>query len=897
MSTQRTGFLFVTLAPLALAAAATGQCADFASGFGALGVAATDEDADVRAQVVFDDGSGEALYAGGVIEAAGDVATRGLARWNGQSWRSIGDFTLANSAAGTVNTLAIFDAGSGDELYAGGVFDGVGSLATRNIARWNGTSWSPLAQGLSYPVRALISFDDGNGAKLYAACGGAPSGSGFQSKLAVWDGASWTSIEPASSGELYALEVFDDGTGAQLYVGGYLVSVGGTNHSLLKWTGSTWVDVGGVMLAQNGYAGAVLALETYDDGAGNALYVGGNFIQAGVTYLSNIAKWNGSAWSALGTGISGSVQALATYDDGQGRALFAGGTFTTAGGTSAANVARWKAGAWSQLSPSNGVGAGGTNNFTQVHSFASFDDGAGEALFVGGRFGTAGGQRADCIARWSSSGWSALGVQQGLDDEVSAIGSLDVGGNTQVLAAGRFTYAGSLATTRIAKWDGSAWAPTPGAPNSVVRDFERFDDGNGEKLFAVDATRLMSWDGTQWSNVPGSASDVIEVLERFDDGSGPALWCGGEFTSIAGIAAKRIARWDGSSWSAPATGPNIGSVYALAAHDDGSGPALYVGGSFTKIAGQSMFGIARWNGATWSPVGSGFDASVYGLAVFDDGSGAGPELYACGVFVQAPPYTVNRVARWNGFEWRPLGTGLNDIAQEIATFDDGFGLALYVGHHFENVSTNAEVHVERWNGASWSAFGAALNGGCTALRTIDDLATGHSALWIGGRFTAAGSKGSSHVAVFARTCPCPPQSYCTAGTSSNGCTPTLSASGSVSASGASAFLVTAQGVEGQKPGLVFYGVSGAASSPWGATGFLCVKAPQQRTTQSNSGGTSGACDGALVLDWNAYMNAHPSALGQPFQAGNLVWLQGWYRDPPSTKTTALTDALACVVCP
>jgi hypothetical protein len=110
--------------------------------------------------------------------------------------------------------------------------------------------------------------------------------------------------------------------------------------------------------------------------------------------------------------------------------------------------------------------------------------------------------------------------------------------------------------------------------------------------------------------------------------------------------------------------------------------------------------------------------------------------------------------------------------------------------------------------------------------------------------------------------------------------------------------VAANGVDGQKLGLLFYGVGGAVSSPWGASSsVLCVKPPQQRTGQQSSGGTSGLCDGAFVLDFNAYVASHPTSLGQPFLAGDTLRVQGWYRDPPSPKTTSLTDALELYLCP
>jgi hypothetical protein len=73
------------------------------------------------------------------------------------------------------------------------------------------------------------------------------------------------------------------------------------------------------------------------DSAGN-LYAGGCFMAAGGVMANYIAKWNGSAWSALGLGMNNEVNALAC--DGAGN-LYAGGWFTTAGGVAVNNVAKW----------------------------------------------------------------------------------------------------------------------------------------------------------------------------------------------------------------------------------------------------------------------------------------------------------------------------------------------------------------------------------------------------------------------------------------------------------------------------------------------------------------------------------------------------------------------------
>jgi len=144
-----------------------------------------------------------------------------------------------------------------------------------------------------------------------------------------------------------------------------------------------------------------------------------------------------------------------------------------------------------------------------------------------------------------------------------------------------------------------------------------------------------------------------------------------------------------------------------------------------------------------------------------------------------------------------------------------------------------------------------------------------------------------------------PSVYCTSGTSAVGCTASLSFAGYPSGSATSGFVISAQGVEGQRAGLLFYSVSGPNSAVWapGSSSFLCVKAPTQRAGSQVSGGTAGACDGVYALDWNAFRAARPNALGAPFSPGTLIWSQAWYRDPSSPGTTSLSNALRFVVGP
>jgi hypothetical protein len=141
--------------------------------------------------------------------------------------------------------------------------------------------------------------------------------------------------------------------------------------------------------------------------------------------------------------------------------------------------------------------------------------------------------------------------------------------------------------------------------------------------------------------------------------------------------------------------------------------------------------------------------------------------------------------------------------------------------------------------------------------------------------------------------------YCTAGTSTNGCAASMTATGLPTVTASSGFTVHCTNLEGQKTALIYYGLTGptvAVIHP-ASTSRICVKAPIQRTFPADTNGAANACDGAVSLDLLAYWAQTPSALGVPMQAGAVVSVQTWYRDPPAPGATHLSNALQFATCP
>ena len=99
-----------------------------------------------------------------------------------------------------------------------------------------------------------------------------------------------------------------------------------------------------------------------------SLAVGGEFttVGAGVP-AARIATWNGTSWSALGSGLSFTVQALAAHDDGSGPGLHAAGGFLAAGGVAVRRIAKWDGASWAALG--SGLNAG------SAFALAVHDDG------------------------------------------------------------------------------------------------------------------------------------------------------------------------------------------------------------------------------------------------------------------------------------------------------------------------------------------------------------------------------------------------------------------------------------------------------------------------------------------------------------------------------------------
>jgi hypothetical protein len=84
------------------------------------------------------------LIVGGRFTHHGSTELNGIARWDGEAWRSMAG-GLSHWVTPEVRVLTVFDG----QLHAGGLFLDMGGERVNNLARWDGSSWHALGDGLT----------------------------------------------------------------------------------------------------------------------------------------------------------------------------------------------------------------------------------------------------------------------------------------------------------------------------------------------------------------------------------------------------------------------------------------------------------------------------------------------------------------------------------------------------------------------------------------------------------------------------------------------------------------------------------------------------------------------------------------------------------------------------
>jgi trimeric autotransporter adhesin len=149
---------------------------------------------------------------------------------------------------------------------------------------------------------------------------------------------------------------------------------------------------------------------------------------------------------------------------------------------------------------------------------------------------------------------------------------------------------------------------------------------------------------------------------------------------------------------------------------DGSGH-LYVAGEFEAIGNMAVNGIARWDGREWMPLGSGLEGALEGSdghIWVSDMLLSGSDLYVAGGFMNAGGQPVNGIAKWDGQVWSPLGDGIEGDVQALTMV----GHELYAGVTTGTFEDGYTSRISKWDGNVWAPVGGEKDGRVSDLAVV-----------------------------------------------------------------------------------------------------------------------------------------------------------------------------------
>ena len=555
-------------------------------------------------QIALDTANGQ-LYVGGTFTTVGGQTRNRVAAVSTVSAQAT---TWDPNANNTVREVAVD--GSAGLVYVGGDFTSIGgstrnriaalSVTTTNAAPWNPNADSTVSALTVDPATNTVAF----GGSFSAVDVTDRSAIAATTRATTTDGdlPSTTGIDVGTTGAIRAAVL----SGTTLYLGGDFTWINGSARKHLAAIDTTT----GNLTSWNPTADQTVRAFALDPTNG-ILYAGGDFSNAGGSLRQHLVAFSTStgnltAWTSP---ANATVNALAV--DPAGGVLYAAGSFTNAGWQTRKRIAA--------VSTATGAATAFDGNLNNTASAVALDTTNG-LVYVGGTFTTVNGATTrNRIAALSTSTGTATSWDANLSGAVNSL-ALDTT-NSLLYAGGAFTTVNgatirnrlaalSTSTATASGWDpnvnNTVLALTLDTTNNAIYLAGTFTTVNGgttrNRLAALSATTATA---TAW-NPNVNATNVYALAVNL--GAGTA-YIGGDFTTVNGANREALAAIGGGPSGAAAVATlsissanNLGAIYATVRN----GNTVYIGGTFTYVAGQvrnrlAAIDLAGDTVTSWNP--------------------------------------------------------------------------------------------------------------------------------------------------------------------------------------------------------------------------------------------------------------------------------------------------------
>jgi len=639
---------------------------------------------------------GNDLYVGGSFTTVNTLAITRIAKVNATN----GNVDASWNPAPNSTVLSVGDAG--DEILIGGFFTAVGDRTTdRYVARISKTTGETIqTRSPNSTVEDIEASSNG----LYV--GGSFTQFGYyHSNLALIPENSTIPERDFPTTNSTVFGIIDDGSDGY-FVHGSFTTIGGVSRSRLAHIlpdGTVDPD----------FAPSINSTVTTLVLDGNDLYIGGSFSSIDGNAVSRIAKLNttiGAVDTDFTPQTNSTVEAL-LFENGT---LYAGGSFTEVNGSPRARLAAFDSnGDLTAWAPE----ANGTVEDLDVFN--------GD-IYIAGSFSTIGAITTNRLAALDPVSGALTTFDAGSLN--GTVFDIEVSGSS-IFIGGSFTSIQGETRGRLAELNATTGAlqPLNISFNSTVQDLNVngntlrvggfFTSANGNELdyFAeVDLTT-----GTLTATDLG-LNNVVYAINYSDND----LILGGSFNTIGSVDITRLAEYDPATDELTAFNP--GSVNGTVETILLSGGELYIGGSFTNIDGTSRLRLASLNPSTGAlnPLNVDFNSTINSMDVDQN------KLIVGGAFTTVNGNPVDRVVAIDltddsVTDWAPEP---NSTVNVVKATPNG----IILGGFFDYLK-NSNIQRLAAFSLTDNSFSQLIDGAING--TVEDILVNGNDLYFGGSFT------------------------------------------------------------------------------------------------------------------------------------------------------------------
>lgn len=586
-----------------------------------------------------------------------------VARWDGRKWE-----VLAKTVVPAVVVAR------GNQVFAGGKFSSINGVAATNIAVLENGAWAPLAEGVNSNVTSIAFL----GTNLIAGGSFTRAGSVTTPSIALWNGAAWSAMGAGLTVVVSRVATSIDTA--------YAAWTSGSNTVISLWNGSDWQQLG-MFSMSDGSAANVRALRFVE----GALFAGGRFNSLDGQAITNIARWDGAAWTQwAGSKIQGQVESFTSAAS----KIYASGDLVevTETATNRFALAQIREGDFTkELNGEAKFGRTtasiGSEVFVVTQPFLPplvateqnfFYDTSGLIWhFSGDAWGLVSNipqslpvfrEMADSPEGLIAAVTPHLGVINplvwtGNRFEVTTIEPQPAGARLEIknllVQKGASVYAqatqfksGEPSRDLLVCLSNRVWRAATLPIDGQFTALGLYNEKIAASVRTVDTTdhwNIWLWDGAQWTNIGGDFNGIIISIASFNG----ELYAAGRPLHSGTTPINRLARFDGTKWISVGNGI-AGPVEPLVVQLLPVADRLYVGGIFEQAGGIQATNLATWDGTNWQPVPGLTNGAIMTMAASSDGL-----IAIGGSFRYIAGLDAGGVAFLDGAQWSTLGTNIS----------------------------------------------------------------------------------------------------------------------------------------------------------------------------------------------------------------------------------------------